>query len=80
MLLVKFGLLLQMVQARRQGRWKGKNFSLSFSEEVAKKLHFVYNVFSARTTIVSGIEHYPSSSMCCCSDDLAQLLLCSDLN
>lgn len=29
----------------RQGQWKGKNFSLSFSGEAAKKLHIVYNAF-----------------------------------
>ena len=30
------------------------------------------------TTIVSGIENYPSTCMSCCSDDLAQLLPCLD--
>ena len=34
---------------------------------------------SPRTTIVSGIGNYPSPSMSCCSDDLAQLLPCLDL-
>ena len=32
-----------------------------------------------RTTIVLGIENYPSACMSCCSDDLALLLPCLDL-
>ena len=71
--------------AHRQGKWKGKYFSLSFSEEVAKKLRIVlqcifgHDFLSPRTTLVSSIENYTSPSMSCCSDDLAQLLPCLDL-
>ena len=74
-----------MVWAHRQGQWKGKCFSLSFSEETANKLRVVLqcifgrNFLSPCATIVSGIENYSSLSMACCSDDLAQLLPCLDL-
>ena len=35
--------------------------------------HIFGRVFlSPRTTIISGIKNYPSTSMSCCSDDLAQ--------
>ena len=37
-LLAKIGNCCSMVWARRQGQWKGKNSSLSFVEEAAKKL------------------------------------------
>ena len=40
---------------------------------------FGRDFLSPRTTTVSGIEKYPSSSMSCCSDDLAQLLPYLDL-
>ena len=40
---------------------------------------FGHDFLSPRTTIFSGIENYPSPSMSCCSDDLAQLLPCLDL-
>ena len=33
-----FGNCCSMVWVHRQGQWKGKYFSLSFSEEAAKKL------------------------------------------
>ena len=36
---------------------------------------FECDFLSPCTTIVLGIENYPSASMSCCSDDLAQLLL-----
>ena len=39
--LSKFGNCCSMVWPRRQGQWKGKSFSLSFSEEAEKKLHIV---------------------------------------
>ena len=67
----QFGNCCSMVWARRQGQWKGKNFSLSFSEEAAKKLCVVLQCIFGRgflsphTTIVSGIEYYPSASMSC---------------
>ena len=73
-----------MVWAHRQGHWKGKNFSLSFSEEAAKsytlfyKCIFGHDFLFQRTTIVSGIENYPSTSVSRHSDDLAQLLPCLD--
>ena len=35
---------------------------------------FGHDFLSPRTTIVSGIENYPSPSMSYCSDDLAQLV------
>ena len=66
-------------------QWKGKYFSLSFSEEAAKKLRVVLQCIFGRyflslcTTIASGVENYPSPSMPCCFDDLAQLLPCLDL-
>ena len=77
--------LLQHGIGCRQGQWKGKNFGISFSEEAAKKiLHVLQCIFRCdfifpRTTKVSGIKKYPSASMSCCSDDLAQLLPCLDL-
>ena len=73
-----------MVWVHRQGQWKGKYFSLSFSAEAAKKLRVVLqcifgrDFLSPRTTIASGVENYPSPSMSCCPDDLAQLLPCLD--
>ena len=56
---------------------------LSFLKE-AENLHIVLHVFgrdflSPRTTIVSVIKNYPSTSMSCCSNGLAQLLPCLDL-
>ena len=59
--------------------------SISFSEEAAKKLRvvlqciFEHDFLSLQPTIASGVENYPSPSMSCCSDDLAQLLPCLDL-
>ena len=84
-LLAKFGNCCSMVWVRRQGQWKGKNFSDSFLEEAAKKLRVVLrcifgrDFLSPHTTIGSGIKNYPCASMSCCSDDLAQLLPCFDL-
>ena len=69
-----------MVWVHRQGQRKGKYFSLYCSEEVARKLRVVLqcifgrDFLSPRTTVASGVENYPSASMSCCSDDLAQLL------
>ena len=66
--------LLQHGIGCRQGQWKGKNFGISFSEEVAKKiLNVLQCIFRCdfifpRTTKVSGIKKYPSASMSCCSD------------
>ena len=40
---------------------------------------FGRDFLSPRTTIVSGIENYPSACMSCCSDDLALLLSRLDL-
>ena len=40
---------------------------------------FGHDFLSPPTTIVVGIENYPSTSMSCCSDDLAQLLPYLDL-
>ena len=40
---------------------------------------FGQDFLSPRAKKVYGIEKYPSTSMSCCSDDLAQLLLCLDL-
>ena len=84
-LLAKFGNCCSMVWAHRQGQWKGKNYTLSFSEEPERRLCVVLQCIfgcdfpSPWTTIVSGIENYPSTGMSCCSVDLAQLLLCLDL-
>ena len=84
-LLAKFGNCCSTVQAHKQGQWKGKHFSLSFSEEAANKLHVVLqcifgrDFLSPHTTIASGVENYPSASMSCRSDYLAQLLPCLDL-
>ena len=70
--------LLFPFQRRRQRSY----VTLSFSEEMAKKLRVVLQFIFGReflsphTTIVSGIENYPSPSMSCWSDDLAQLLPC----
>ena len=79
-LLAKFGNCCSIVWAYRD-----KNFGIFFSEEGAKKLRVVLqciferDFLSPRTTKVSGIEKYPSASMSCCSDDLAQWLPCVDL-
>ena len=40
---------------------------------------FGRDFLSPRTTIVSGIQNYPSACMSCCSDDLALLLPRLDL-
>ena len=83
--LAKFGNCCSMVWARRQGQWKGRKFSRTFSEEAAKMLCIVlqcifgHNFLSLHTNIVPGIEIFPSTSMPCYSGDLAQLLLCLDL-
>ena len=59
---------------------EGQLFSLACSEEVARKLRVGLQCISGRdflsprTTVASGVEKYPSASMSCCSDDLAQLL------
>ena len=79
--LAKFGNCCSMVWVHRQGQWKGKNFSLSFrggSKKVACcfTVYFWTDFLSPHTTIVSGVENYPSPSMSCCSDDLALLLPC----
>ena len=76
--------LLQHGMGSYVGQWKVKNYSLSFSEKAEKKLHVLQCIFgcdflSPRTTIVSGIENDPSTSMSWCSDDLAKLLPCLDL-
>ena len=40
---------------------------------------FGRDFLSPRTTLVSGIENYPSTCISCCSDDLSLLLTCLDL-
>ena len=81
-LLAKYGNCCSMVWACRQSQWK--NYTLSFSEEVGKQLHnilkcnFGCDFLSLRTTIVLQLKKYPSTSMSCCSDDMAQFLLCLD--
>ena len=40
---------------------------------------FGRDFISLHTTVVSGIENYPSTCMSCCSDDLALLLPRLDL-
>ena len=78
--LAKFGNCCSMVWAHRQGQWKCKNFSLSFSEAAKIKLRIVLHCIfgrdflSPRTKIVSDIKNYPSANTTCCSDNLAQLL------
>ena len=63
-----------------QGQCKVTYFSLSFSEEAAKKLHIVlqciygHDFLSLHTTIASGVKNYPSACMSSCFD---KLLLCS---
>ena len=52
----------------------GKNLRVFFLQHI-----FGRDFLSPRTTIFSGIENYPSASISCCSDDLAQLLQCLDL-
>ena len=39
---------------------------------------FGRDFLSPRTTLVSGIENYPSTCISCCSDDLSLLLPCLD--
>ena len=64
---------------------EGNNYSLSFRRMWEKNLRFFLkrifgcDFLSPRTTIFSGIENYPSASISCCSDNLAQLLPCLDL-
>ena len=41
--------------------------------------YFGRDFLSPLTTIFSAIENYPSASISCCSDDLAQLLPFLDL-
>ena len=72
-----------MVWARMQWQWKGKKYCLSIPEKAEKKL-FAQCIFRCdfpfpRTTIVLGIENYPSTCMSCCSDELALLLPRLDL-
>ena len=64
----------------------GEQLQSFLSKDVRKKIYtiFLQRIFgrdflSPRTTIFSGIENYPSASISCCSDDLAQLLPCLDL-
>ena len=83
--LAKFDNRCSTVWARRQDQWEGNNYSLSF-RRMRKKIYmfFLQRIFgcdflSPRTAIFSGIENYPSASISCCSDDLAQLLPCLDL-
>ena len=83
--LAKFDNRCSTVWAHRQDQWEGNNYSLSF-RRMRKKIYaiFLQRIFgrdflSPRTTIFSGIENYPSASISCCSDDLAQLLPCLDL-
>ena len=57
---------------------------LSFLSGGGRKKLFAQCLFgrdflSPHTTIVLGIENYPSASMSCCSDDLALLLPRLDL-
>ena len=42
-LLANFDNYCTKVWARREAQWKGKNYSLSFSEEVEKKLSIVFS-------------------------------------
>ena len=42
-------------------------------------MYFGHDFLSPHTTIASGVETYPSPSVSCCFDDLAQLLPCLDL-
>ena len=73
------------VWGRRQDKWEGNNYSLSFrrmwkeSYALFSQCIFGRDFLSLHTTIFSGVENYPSSRMSCCSDDLAQLLPCLDL-
>ena len=83
--LAKFDNRCSTVWARRQDQWEGNDYGLSF-RRMRKKVYaiFLQRIFgrdflSPRTTIFSGIENYPSASISCCSDDLAQLLPCLDL-
>ena len=82
-LLAKFGNCCSIVWAYRP--MKGQELWYFLFGGGAKKLHVVLqciferDFLSPRTTKVSGIEKYPSASMSCCSDDLAQWLPCVDL-
>ena len=81
-LLAKFDNRCSTVWAHRQDQWEGNNYSLSLRR--MRKRFFLQRIFgrdflSLCTTIFSGIANYPSASISCCSDDLAQLLPCLDL-
>ena len=82
--LAKFGDCYSTVWAHRQDQWEGNSYSLSFRrmrKKVCVVLQRIFerDVLSLRNIIFSGIENYPSASMFCCSDDLAQLLPSLDL-
>ena len=85
--LAKFGNCCSIVWVHRQGQWKVSILVSPFLEEVEQKLcivtvlqcRFRRDFLSPRTTIASGVENYPSPSMSCCFDDLAQVLPCLDL-
>ena len=51
--LAKFGNCCSLVWVRRQGQWKGKNFSLSFSEEAAKTLRVVLQCIFGRDFLIT---------------------------
>ena len=59
-----------MVWARRQDQWKGKNYSLPFSEKAEKMsrvvLHCVFgrDFLSLHTTIVLGVEDSSIAPAC----------------
>ena len=83
--LAKFENRCSTVWARRQDQRDGNNYSIFF-RRMWKKIYaiflqriFGHDFLSPRTTIFSGIENYPSASLSCCSDNLAQLLPCLDL-
>ena len=77
-----------MAWAHRQGQWKDKNFGISFMKEAAKKVHVVLQCIFICPCVLQkfrvlktfpGVKNYPSASMSCYSDDLAELLLCIDI-
>ena len=83
--LANFSNCYSMVWACMQEMGGQQLYGLSFRKRWEKKLRVVLQCILGRdflslcTTIFSGIKNYPSASISCCSDDLAQLLPCLDL-
>ena len=83
--LAKFGNCCRMVYGLvGKGNGRARTLVFPFLRRLQKvmccfKMYFRRDFLSPHPTKVLGMENYLSASMSCCSDDLAQLLLCLDL-